>query len=348
MAAPLLAALPRHSIVLVTGANGFLASHICDHLLTYGFVPRGSVRSADKGENIKRILDSRHPDKVKSSTSFQYVVIEDMSVEGAFDAAALGCAGIIHTASDTSFGSDVERIIPLQIRGINSILETAKRTPTVRRVVVTSSSNVLTPRPGFGGTVTDKSWNHEVVTQAWNLSHFPEGVRGAIVYAAAKVCTERAAWDFMATNKAKVHFELNCILPNFNIGPLLDAESTTRTTGSWIRGIFRNPEMLDSLRTFPPQHMVDVRDVAKLHVAALAEEDVRGERLLAFSDPFSFNDLIDVLVKLDSGKTWPEKIEGQLSDRRTFAKERSLELLRRFGQDKFTSIDESVSSCVRS
>lgn len=345
--APSLSALPQGSTVLVTGANGFIASHVCDQLLSHGFNVRGTVRSTEKGEAIQRVLQARHSDSALSKTPcFSYVVVEEMSASGAFDTVMHDCSGVIHTAADTTFGTDAQRIIPRQVCGINNVLQSASQTPSIKRVVLTSSSNVLTPRPGTPGTVTDKSWNYEVLSKVWNISTLPEATRGAFVYAAAKTCVERAAWDFVDAKKPA--FELNCVLPNFNIGLLLDPESPSRTTGSWIRDIFRDPSNIEGLRYFPPQYMVDVQDTAKLHLAALAEDDVKGERLLGFSAPFSFNVLLGVMSKLDPSRPWPEKIDGQLVDNRTIAKDRSVELLERFGLDGFTGIEESVKRCVYS
>jgi nucleoside-diphosphate-sugar epimerase len=72
-------AIPKGSTVLVTGANGFIGSHVADQLLLAGYKVKGTVRSEDKGKLIAETFEKRH-----GKDAFSYVVMEDMSAEGAF------------------------------------------------------------------------------------------------------------------------------------------------------------------------------------------------------------------------------------------------------------------------
>jgi len=78
-------AIPRGSTVLVTGANGFIASHVADQLLQAGFKVKGTVRSEDKGKLITEIFEKRH-----GKDAFSYAVVEDMAAEDAFRDAMKG------------------------------------------------------------------------------------------------------------------------------------------------------------------------------------------------------------------------------------------------------------------
>ncbi len=73
------------SLVVVSGANGFIASHIVDQLLQAGFVVRGTVRDASKADWLKDYVASSY-----DSSKFEIAVVPDMSAEGAFDKAARG------------------------------------------------------------------------------------------------------------------------------------------------------------------------------------------------------------------------------------------------------------------
>lgn len=84
-------AIPKGSTVLVTGANGYIASHVADQLIQAGYKVKGTVRSADKGELMAEIFEKRHGSK----DSFSYAVVEDMSTEAAFHDAMKGEHGFL-------------------------------------------------------------------------------------------------------------------------------------------------------------------------------------------------------------------------------------------------------------
>jgi nucleoside-diphosphate-sugar epimerase len=85
-------AIPQGSLVLVTGANGYIASHIVQLLLEMGYHVRGTVRSA------KPWLNEYFEEKFGKG-KFETIVVPDMTKEGAFETAAKQCAGVIHTVS---------------------------------------------------------------------------------------------------------------------------------------------------------------------------------------------------------------------------------------------------------
>lgn len=80
-----MSALPQGSPVLVTGANGWIASHVVDQLLQAGFTVRGTSRDASKAEWLQDYVAEKY-----GSGKFEVAVVPDMSVEGAFDDAVKG------------------------------------------------------------------------------------------------------------------------------------------------------------------------------------------------------------------------------------------------------------------
>lgn len=78
--------IPKGSTVLLTGANGYIASHIADQLISAGYKVKGTVRNEEKGSLIAEALEKRHDTK----GAFSYVVVEEMSAENAFDDAIKG------------------------------------------------------------------------------------------------------------------------------------------------------------------------------------------------------------------------------------------------------------------
>lgn len=96
----------------------------------------------------------------------------------------------------------------------------------------------------------------------------------------------------------------------------------------------------------PSQYMVDVKDVGRLHVAALVEPDVHNERLFAFSQPYSYNEVMSVLRKLGPGRNIPKNIDDESRDLSIIDTKRSIELLQRMGRPGFTSMEESIKENV--
>lgn len=78
-------AISKGDLVLVTGANGYIASHIVKELLEHGYRVRGTVRDAKKAEWMKQLFHPKH-----GEDAFEVVVVKDMAAEGAFDEAMEG------------------------------------------------------------------------------------------------------------------------------------------------------------------------------------------------------------------------------------------------------------------
>ena len=81
-------ALPKGSRILVTGINGYIASHVGDQLMSQGYTVRGTARDQSKADSIGKTLKERNP-----SASFEPYVLSDVTAPGAFDAAVAGMLG---------------------------------------------------------------------------------------------------------------------------------------------------------------------------------------------------------------------------------------------------------------
>jgi nucleoside-diphosphate-sugar epimerase len=77
--------IPKASTILVTGVNSFIASHIADQLLTDGYEVRGTVRSISKGEKLQQHFDATY-----GKARFELVVVEEITLSGAFNEAVKG------------------------------------------------------------------------------------------------------------------------------------------------------------------------------------------------------------------------------------------------------------------
>lgn len=80
-----MAPIPKGSTVLVTGANGFIASHIVDQLLQLGYKVRGTVRTQEKGKWLQSYFDDKY-----GKGKLELAVVPDMGVKDAFHDAVKG------------------------------------------------------------------------------------------------------------------------------------------------------------------------------------------------------------------------------------------------------------------
>jgi nucleoside-diphosphate-sugar epimerase len=184
-------------------------------------------------------------------------------------------------------------------------------------------------------------WNTADVEAAWKPPPY-EGGRAWAVYGASKTQAEQAAWKFMDEHHPK--FVLNSVLPNTVFGKILSPENQPGSTAGFIKGIIQSGKVEGFAAYLPPQWFVDVEDTARVHVAALIDPEVRGERLLAFAEPFNWSDVLKVLRGLYPDRTFEFEAEGSEGrDLSELNNERGAGLLRHwFGRDGWTTLAESV------
>lgn len=219
-------AIPAGSTVLVTGANGFIGSHVCHELLQLGFNVRGTVRDTTKYAWLVETMNSACPrgeftmvsvpDIEKEGTLDPFVEgestckrtrcsgLDTLTIISAYKIGGLGVSAVIHVASPVSFSPHPESVIPVSVAGALNVLKAANRSPSVKRFVLTSSSVAAAlPRPDQAGIdVTADSWNTESVEIAWREAPYhPQ--RAWHVYAAGKVEAERAVWKFYHKDKSR-------------------------------------------------------------------------------------------------------------------------------------------------
>ncbi|KAF8863136.1 NAD(P)-binding protein [Acephala macrosclerotiorum] len=331
-------AIPKDSLVLVTGVNGYIGSHIADQLLEAGYRVRGATRSLEKVKALSALWDQKYgPGKV------EFIVVSDMSHAGAFDEAVKGVAGIAHVASDVSLGADPNKVITPVLDGVNGILKSAANELSVKRFVYTSSSTAASaPKPNKVLTIDANTWNEEDIKAA----HAPPPYtadRAWAVYGASKTEGEQAVWKFV--QEQKPDFVANTILPNLNIGKIL-VKGQPASTGGWVVNLYNgNAKQFEG---FPPQWFVDVQDCARLHVAALIDPDVKNERLFAYAETFNANDLLKIFRKLQPGKQFPADYADNSRDLSIVKNERSIELLEKdFGRPGWTTLEESIKNCIQ-
>jgi nucleoside-diphosphate-sugar epimerase len=236
-------AIPVGSWVLVTGASGFLASHVTSQFLQRGFRVRGTVRDVNQSSwLVKGPFKSYVEDGV-----FELVAVPDLAVEGAYDEAIKGVVAIVHIAYVTKIVPDPNEVITPSITGIRSIMNAAMREPSVKRVAFTGSAISSSPlTPGIdNGMLGRDSWNDAALEAAWAPP--PYGPSHAMAnYAASKVAAEKEVWKFVEENE--LPFTVNVVSPAGLIGEPLN-KTHIEGQANWVVHVFRgNKQIMDPMQ----------------------------------------------------------------------------------------------------
>ncbi|KAK8024296.1 NAD-dependent epimerase/dehydratase terH [Apiospora rasikravindrae] len=279
---------------VTTGSTGSVGSAVANELLKAGLKVRAIVRNLEKGGYLSDVFGKRYSPDV-----FEIVHAENLADSGVLKEAMIGCAGVVHMATDTSLGTSPEQVITPTVDLARAILEAAAKTPTVRRVVFTSSAATL-PRLHEPVHISPSSWaSDDVVRMAWSSLPGPPNqdapsssssttedsttttMKSLLIYAASKIEAERACWAFMNDEGSPRHFVLNTVVPMTCLGafvhPRLVSSMNGMLLGTW-RG---DREASTIMRVIGAQCHVDLEDLGLLHLAALVLDDVRGERIVA-------------------------------------------------------------------
>ncbi|SCZ94692.1 BZ3500_MvSof-1268-A1-R1_Chr12-3g04049 [Microbotryum saponariae] len=286
--------------VLLTGASGFLAAHVGQQLLQRGFRVRGTVRSQAKGEYLKKLYE-----KDGKADRFDFVIVEDVEQEGAFDEAVKGVDAVAYTASPFHFNvTDPQKdLINPAVQGTLNLVRSALLEPKIKRVVITSSFAAVTNPYDPVYTFTEEDWNEfspkELEKKGKDCDPFHS-------YRASKTLAEKAAWDFLKENTkdGKAPFDIATINPPLIFGPVIheihSAKSLNTSVGVFYSYLLGDKTSEDA--TKPAGLLVDVRDVALAHVLALEKEEAGNKRFLVSKKEFVYQDILDLLEGSEQGK----------------------------------------------
>jgi dihydroflavonol-4-reductase len=259
--------------VLVTGGSGFIASHTILQLLTAGHEVRTTVRNLARESEVRALIKEGGADP-GGRLAF---AAADLEKDDGWDAAVAGVDYVQHIASPFPSGvpKDENDLIRPAREGALRVLRAAKKAG-VRRVVLTSSFAAV----GYGHKERAAPFDETSWTD-------PDG-EGATPYVKSKTLAERAAWDFVAKEGGP---ELSVVNPVGVFGPVLGPDYST--------SILLVQRLMDGAMPGLPRMMfgvVDVRDVADLHLRAMTIPVAKGERFLAVSGDFmSIAEIADVL-----------------------------------------------------
>jgi nucleoside-diphosphate-sugar epimerase len=262
-------------LVLVTGGSGFIGAHCIIQLLQAGYQVRTTVRSLKREPEVRAMLKVGG---AEPGDALGFIAAELMSDTGWAEAVA-GCKYVLHVASPFPPAlpkHEDDLIIPAR-EGALRVLR-ASRDAGVKRVVLTSSFAAI----GYGHKSTNEPFDETDWTDVNNDR--------VSAYAKSKTLAERAAWDFI--DKQGGDLELSVINPVGVFGPVLGPDYSS--------SILLVQRLMDGFPGCPKIDfgLVDVRDVADLHLRAMIHPAAQGERFLALAGEFvSMLDIAKMLKK---------------------------------------------------
>ncbi|NQX84921.1 MAG: NAD-dependent epimerase/dehydratase family protein [Flavobacteriaceae bacterium] len=272
--------------VLLTGISGFVGQHCAVKLLEHGYAVRGSIRNLSKEQEVRKGIAK----VIDAKTNLEFCELDLMRDKG-WDKAMEGCDYVLHVASPFVIAEpkDENEMIKPAVEGTLRALKAAKKAG-IKKVVLTSSTVAM---------AGDKKNNHLTQTSWTN----PETDK-ITAYIKSKTLAEKAAWNFYNNQETETKMELTVVNP----GPIYGPTLTGNLSGASMRMI--KDIITGKVPMLPNAHYVmsDVRDIAKIHVAAMENDKSNGARLIVSSEqPYSFVGIAALLKKNGFEKARPIK-----------------------------------------
>ena len=235
-------------LVVVTGVSGFVGMQITATALNAGYRVRATLRKPNQAEKLTDLIS-----KVASTKNLEFATADLLSDQG-WDQALEGADFVIHAASPLILGKveDESDLIDPAVKGTKRVLDAALK-QKVKRVVITSTGLTV------AGHITEGAAGPDDFT--------PIDFPGVNLYTKSKIMAEQVALEFASANPAGP--AITTIHPGVIIGPPLNPDEDSESIGLF-KGIWQGKQPAVPAISFP---MADIRDVADVHVSALAETE---------------------------------------------------------------------------
>ena len=264
--------------VLLTGASGYIGKHITLQLLQEGYTVIASVRAPSKADEVRSAVQPLLPKNFDLAKKLTFVEL-DLEKDAGWDTALKGIDVLMHTASPFPIASpkDENDLIRPAVDGTLRALKAAHKAG-VKRVVLTSSVAAVDGNDlPAGKTKLDETM--------WTDVNHP---KGSAAYTKSKTLAEQAAWEYIKTTAPEI--ALTTINPALVIGAPLDKQF-----GSSVSIIERILKASDPLLPEVAFSLVDVKNVAEMHVTAIGIDASKNKRFLASSETMSFIEIANII-----------------------------------------------------
>jgi dihydroflavonol-4-reductase len=257
--------------VLLTGSSGYIGKHITLRLLSEGYEVRASVRSKAKAEEVRAAMVAHLPTGFDVDGKLSFVEL-DLESDDGWAAAIGGVDILIHSASPFPIASpkDENELVRPAVEGTLRALKAA-HSAGVKRVVLTSSVAAI-----YGNDLP--AGKTEFDETMWTDVEHPVG---RVAYTKSKTLAEQAAWKYIETEAPEL--ELTTVNPVLVVGAPLD-----KHFGSSVSVVERILQAKDPMLPDISFSLVDVKDVAAMHVKAISIDASKGQRFIASAGSRTF------------------------------------------------------------
>ncbi|KAL1861695.1 hypothetical protein Daus18300_008663 [Diaporthe australafricana] len=261
------------AIFLITGASGLIGFRILLDALKAGHNVRYTVRSEEKA----KVVSSNPAIKTLGITigdRLSPVVIADFTADGAFDSALDGVTHIIHAGSPVPmpFFDPTTQVFEPTVKMATNLLESSLKSPSVRRVVITSSIVAnLTPSSDRSAATASAS------TRIAPPSPLPKTFDSVMeAYVVGKQVEMRDSDEFVRARGP--HFTVSHVVPGYVFGRNELALDTGMMQAHNSSNNFLMVGLLGGELPFPIHGgFAHVEDVAQVHLRVALEGAYAGK-----------------------------------------------------------------------
>jgi nucleoside-diphosphate-sugar epimerase len=246
--------------VMVTGANGYVATWLVKKLLDEGMTVHAAVRDPKNVKKIEHLIEAAANSKGEIKFCKRH-----LNSPGSYTEAMEGCELIYHTASPFSMEvkNPLKELIEPAVNGTENVILSANETPSVKRIVVTSScaaiyTDAIDTVNAPGGKLTEDVWN-----TTSSIDYQP--------YSYSKTLAEKKAWELAEKQE---RWDLVTINMSLVLGPALNAQNATSESINILKMLGGGEMKMGAPKM--GIGLVDVRDVAEAHFKAGYTPEAKG------------------------------------------------------------------------
>ncbi|MCG8307184.1 MAG: NAD-dependent epimerase/dehydratase family protein [Cytophagales bacterium] len=257
--------------VLLTGVSGYIGLHCAVELLQQGYAVKGSVRSLSKTDKLTYTINKF----IDPKGNLEFCELDLLKDDG-WEEAVSDCDYVMHVASPffSRIPKDENELIKPAVEGTMKALKAAHKAG-IKRVVLTSSMVAM---------LGDLTGDENISQESWTNVN----AKNATAYLKSKTLAEKSAWEFVKDKK----LELVTVHPGPVYGPTLSNDLSGESMTLFKRII--TADLKQMIRA--SINMSDVRDVAKIHVMALENDQVNARRIIVATEKaHSFQEITELL-----------------------------------------------------
>ena len=262
--------------ILVTGGTSYIGKHCIAQLIEKGYNVRTTIRDISRSSEVKSDLE-KYLEKEISLDIFEADLLKD----DGWNDAIKGCEAIIHIAGPfpVGFEGGEKELTGPHEDGAMRVFKLAKENG-IKRIILTSSIASIWMDSTIDDTVRYIDENNWTNLSDTNLDAYTKG----------KALKEKAAWDFVAKDDS---IKLTTILPSIVFGPGIGSPVRRGSLELFLMLIKNEMPVAPPLKV----GVVDVRDVAKMHIAALENDESIGKRMILAENTYWMKEICTMINK---------------------------------------------------